>query len=198
MRISSSFVIIFLLSFLVVVIGNIAALSLNFYSSWMGYLFGVMFVGLFLLIFRKHKSGSIRLLAWVLPIIFILAVLYINFLPFGFQKDYTITIAEDGSVLSSSSQVWLQDLKGKKITNLTNVYDYGQINVVVKPRAVLRNATVNVSIINSNTSNIYLAKTNFNVSNNKWDYSWDFTKEIPNPFLLWKCLHTFLLHPLVA
>ena len=180
MKISSNFVIVFLLAFLVVIIGNIAALSLNFYQSWMGYLLGALFVVLFFLIFRKHKVGFIRILAWVLPIIFILVVLYINFLPFGFQKDYTITIAQDGSVLSSSSQVWLQDLKENKITNLTDVYDYGQINVVIKPRAVLGNATVNVSIINSNISNVYLAKTSFDVHKNKWDYSWNFTKKMPS------------------
>jgi hypothetical protein len=181
MKISKNFV-IGLLSLLVAdIVANLLSFGFGIWNQWIGWSFVAILVVLFLLIFRKHKVGFIRFLAWTLPILFILTVLYLNFLPFGFHKDYSITIGADGSVVSSSSQIYLQDMKGKMITNLSDVYTYGQVNVIVKPKAVLRNATVNISIINSNSSNVYLAKTNFSVENNNWDYFWDFTKGIPSP-----------------
>ena len=181
MKVTRSFVKGFLGVLLLVVILNIVSLIFGFYNSWMGYTAVGLVLLLFFLIFRKHKGGFIRFLAWTLPILFILFVLYMNFHPFGFHKDYTITISSDGKVISSSSQAYLQDLKGKMITNLSDVYDYGQINLIVNPKAVLRNATINVSIINTNESNVYLAKTSFNPNTNKWDYFWNFTKGVPNP-----------------
>ena len=180
MKISRTFVKWFLGLIFLVIIANIIGITLGFYKAWMAYTTLGFFIVLFFLIFRKHKAGFIRFLAWTLPILFILGVLYFNFMPFGFHNTYTLTIGEDGKVTSSSSQIHLEDLKGKVITSLSDVYNYTQVNVVVKPKAVLRNAIVNISIVNSNQSNVYLAKTNFDVSENKWDYLWNFTKGVPS------------------
>jgi len=177
MRISKNFVILFLASFLVVILGNVVALGLNFYKSWMGYLVGLMFVVLFFLIFRKHKVGFIKFLAYLLPVLFVLVVLYVNFLPFGYTSNYVVSVAEDGSVVSSSPYVWFEDAKGKKINNLSDIYSLGVINLVVSPRVVLTGANVSVSV---NGTDVYLAKLNFSAEDNDWDYFWDFTKGVPS------------------
>lgn len=182
MKVSRNFVKYFLGLILAVLILNIIVLILGIWNGAYGILLLAVVLVLFFLIFRKHKAGFIRFLAWTLPILFILGVLYVNFMPFGFHKEYSLVINQDGSITSSSSGIMLQDLKGKIISNLSDVYTYGQVNVVVKPRAVLRNAVVNITIVNSNQSNVYLAKTDFNVSKNKWDYFWDFSKYIPDTF----------------
>lgn len=72
MKISKNFVIGFLVCFMAVIIGNIAALTLDFFANWMIYLDLAFAIVLFFLIFRKHKTGFIRTLAWLLPLVLIL------------------------------------------------------------------------------------------------------------------------------
>lgn len=176
MKVSRTFVKGFLGMLLVVLVGNIAALTLGAFRPWMAYSFVGLSLILFFLIFRKHKIGFIKFLAWTLPVIFVLVILYINFLPFGFTKTYNVYVLNDGKVISDSSRVYLEDSKGKQITNLTNVYDYGTVYLVVKPYVILKNASV---FVNLTGEDVYFPLTNFNVSNISWDYNWDFTKKVP-------------------
>ncbi len=114
----------------------------------------------------------LHILAWVIPIAIILFVFYVNYLPFGYHAEYTVQVMEDGSVKSSSSAIYFEDLKGKKITNLSDVYSLGAFNAVIRPKVVMKNALVNASILGED---VYFTKLDSNIS---WDYSWDFSKNI--------------------
>jgi hypothetical protein len=177
MKISRGFVRGFLIALFVIVLANVISLVLGRWNIYYLLVFSGFLIGLFFLMFRKNQKGSIRVLAWTLPVLFILLILYINFLPFGFQKEYTMTIGYDGSVVSSSPQMYLQDMMGNKITNLAGVYNYSFVSLVLKPRFILKNAMVNASVIGDN---IYFAKTNFSAGNNSWDYLWNFSKSVPD------------------
>jgi len=146
--------------------------SLKFYALTL------LLINFLILIYFKFRSNFIKFLAFAVPLIILLFVLYINFLPFGYSKDYTISIDENGNIHSSSSRFYLEDMKGNKITNLTDVYDYGSINAVIKPSVVLRNANIEASITGDD---VYFASTDFNPDKYDWDYFWDFTKGIPSP-----------------
>jgi hypothetical protein len=187
---------------LVTILGNVLALLFDFYSSWMGWLLGIVIVAYIVNYWKIKKSKFVlkeekdlnkfvkkeekeyprlfkvlHVLAYAIPLFLLLFVFYINYLPFGYSKDYSISVLDDGTVVSSSPEIYLEDLKGRKITNLTDVYDYGSINLVVKPKVVLRNALVNASITGDD---VYFAKTNFSVTSNDWDYFWNFSAGIPN------------------
>lgn len=178
MKVSKNFVKVFLALFLVVIVGNIIGAVLGVWNQWYGWSFLGLLVVLFFLIFRKNKVGFIKVLAWALPVLLILAVLYVNFPIFGFEKEYSIQVLEDGSVVASSGLIYFEDSKGKKISNLSDVYSLGAFNLVVEPKVVLRNAVVNASI---SGEDVYFAKTDFDPLNHNWDYFWDFTQGIPSP-----------------
>ena len=127
---------------------------------------------------KPLKINWLMFLAYAIPIAILLFVLYINFLPFGFEKEYIISVDENGTVHSSSSSFYLEDPNGNKITNLTDVYDYGYINAVLEPKVNLKGATVNASI---EGDDVYFAAIDFNASEYDWDYHWDFTQGIPEP-----------------
>jgi len=104
-------------------------------------------------------------------------------MPFGYSKEYSLKVDSNGVVHSDSSSLFLQDSNNKTITTLADLYSLGQINVVLKPRMLVRNAnaTVNVS-----GNDVYINKLDFKALNldkedkgNSWSYFWDFSKEIP-------------------
>jgi len=176
MKITQKFVKWFLMILLVIIIINVLSLIFGFYQIWMAYVLLILLAGLFFLIFRKNKAGAIKFLAWLIPILLILGVLYINFLPFGYSKDYAIKIDENGDVLSNSHNVYLQDMNGTKIKKLTNFYDYGPINLIIKSKVVLKNVSVNISI---EGNEFYLPYSKEDLNKSNWDYVWDFSKGIP-------------------
>jgi hypothetical protein len=62
MRISRTFIKLFLVLLLVIVIGNVAAMIFSSYQSWMAYTTIGFFIALFSLIFRKSRMGYIKVL----------------------------------------------------------------------------------------------------------------------------------------
>ncbi|MEK6855567.1 MAG: hypothetical protein AABX66_00235 [Nanoarchaeota archaeon] len=120
---------------------------------------------------------SFRVLAFVIPILIILFFVYINYTPFGYSSSYEINISENGNVVSSSNNAYLTDLKGNKINNLSNVYDYGAINLVVNAKVVLKDASINVSIEGNDSYFTEYLPYDFS----KGDYFWNFSKRIPFP-----------------
>ena len=115
-------------------------------------------------------------LAFVIPIALLLYGLYINYLPFGWEKDYTLTIDEEGVISPVSSEVYITNLKGRKLLSLPDGVK-GQVYLMVEPRVVLKNATLNIEIQGKNVS--LGTPFELNVSETDWDYSWDFTKGVP-------------------
>lgn len=124
---------------------------------------------------ERRMKNFLRFLAYFIPLCILLYVVYLNVLPFGYSKEYTINIDNDGKVYSSSSEVYLEDLKGNKIEKLDSLY--GTVNLVVKPRAVLREASVDVSVTGDN---VYLG---VEPSISSYDYEFDFGSGIPNELI---------------
>jgi len=134
--------------------------------------------------FKKKVKDPIcwvRFAAYAIPVAFLLYVLYMNFLPFGYHKSFVINVgsADDTKV----GEFYLEpskDLSERKTAADGTTYRElnGTANVVFKPKAVLKNAEVTVSVEGEGVS-IIPPVIDFDPSTVKWDYSWDFTKEIP-------------------
>lgn len=93
----------------------------------------------------KKKLSLGYILAFVIPIAILLFFLYINFLPFGYAKDYSISINSEGDIISSSSRFYLEDLKGNKIMNVEDIGNGSIVRLVADGVVVLRNASVYVN-----------------------------------------------------
>ncbi|MEI6529372.1 MAG: hypothetical protein WCN88_03180 [Candidatus Falkowbacteria bacterium] len=122
-----------------------------------------------------------RFLGYALPLGFLLYVLYINFLPFGYHKTFIINVgsANDTTV----SEFYLepsQDLSGRKTNPDGTTYREltGMATAVFKPNVVLKDAEITVEVEGEGVSLIppYL---DFDPNSVQWDKSWDFTKGVP-------------------
>ena len=145
--------------------------------------------------FIKHfKSGLwlkspifwARFFAYAIPLSFLLYVLYMNFLPFGYNKTFIISVGskEDTDV---SKEFHLEP--SRSLSDATTSKDgstYRKLNGIAyadfKPNAVLKNAKITVSVEGDGIS-IMPPVINFNPNTINWDYSWDFTKGIPKDFI---------------
>ncbi|MEI6731924.1 MAG: hypothetical protein WCK90_04570 [archaeon] len=127
---------------------------------------------------KPIKINWLMVLAFAIPIAILLFFLYINFLPFGYANDYTMTVDQSGIVHSSSSRFYLEDAKGNKITNVSALPDGTITTLVINPWVVLKNATVNIT---ADGESVFI-NSNLKVSdlkvNNKTTF--DFSKGIPS------------------
>ena len=118
--------------------------------------------------------------AYAIPLAFLLHVLYINFLPFGYSASYTIQVGAPGDT-DSSKPFYLEpsrdlsdrltDENGKPYRTLN-----GTATAVFNPGVVLKNAEVTVSIEGDEGISIIPPVIDFDPDSIKWDYSWDFTQ----------------------
>lgn len=132
-----------------------------------------------------------RFAAYALPGAFLLYVLYWNFLPFGYDKTFTITVGAPGDT-DSSREFYLKpsDYLGEPQTVPDGMPGAGTtyrelLNstvAVFQPRAVLRNATITASVVGDGVS-IIPPHIDFDPTTVKWDYDWDFTKGVIPPGL---------------
>lgn len=122
-----------------------------------------------------------RFLGYAIPACFLLYILYINFLPFGYHKAFTINVgsANDTTV----SEFYLepsQDLSDRKTASDGTTYREltGMAKAIFKPNAILKNAEITVETTDPGISLIppYL---DFDPNSVQWDKSWDFTKGVP-------------------
>jgi len=141
--------------------------------------------------FIKHfKSGLwlkspifwARFFAYAIPLVFLLYVTYMNFLPFGYNKTFIISVGSKGDT-DSSKEFYIEP--SKSLSDATTSRDgstYRTLNGIAyvdfKPNAVLKDAEVTISVESDGVS-IIPPIINFDPNSIKWDYSWDFTKEIP-------------------
>jgi hypothetical protein len=104
-----------------------------------------------------------------------------NFLPFGYHKSFVINVgSSDDTKVGEFYLEPSKDLSERKTAADGTTYRElnGTANVVFKPKAVLKNAEITVSVEGEGVS-IIPPVIDFDPSTVKWDYSWDFTKEIP-------------------
>jgi hypothetical protein len=122
-----------------------------------------------------------RFLGYAIPLAFLLYVLYINYLPFGYHKTFTINVGAPND--TKVGEFYLEpspdlsdrktDISGKPFRELN-----GMATAVFKPNVVLKNAKITVSVEGDGVSLIppYL---DFDPNSVQWDKSWDFTKGVP-------------------
>ncbi len=141
--------------------------------------------------FLKHLRSGLwlkspifwaRFLAYAIPLTFLLYVLYMNFLPFGYNKSFVIDVGSPTD--TKVSEFYLEpskDLSESKVGPDGKTYRElnGTASVVFKPKVILKNATATISVDGEGVS-IIPPVINFDPSSiTDWDYSWDFTKGIP-------------------
>ena len=126
----------------------------------------------------KNPIFWLRFSAYAIPFAFLLYVLYWNFLPFGYNKTFTINV---GSPSDTSGEFRLEPSKylseRKTAPDGTTYRELnGDATAIFEPKAVLKNATITVSVEGDGVS-ILPPHIDFDPSTVKWDYSWDFTKK---------------------
>ncbi len=124
------------------------------------------------------RINYILVLAWAIPAAVLLAILYLNFLPFGYSKTLTIDVGgknddkgefylEKSSALGSR-----QELDGETFRFLD-----GLAYAVYEPKVVLNNATIEAEVEGDGVSFILPP----DLSQIDWDYNWNY-KNILNDF----------------
>jgi hypothetical protein len=117
-------------------------------------------------------------LAFAIPALILIYALYINFLPFGWDQSYELTIDQEGIISPVSSEIYLTNAQGRQLLSLPDGVD-GQVNVVIEPPVVIKNATVTVEI--DGDDGVYLATPlETDLSTLPWDFKWDFTTGVPS------------------
>jgi hypothetical protein len=129
----------------------------------------------------KNPIFWARFLGYAIPLSFLLYVLYINFLPFGYHKTFTITVGGPDDTKVSEFYLEPATTLSERKTNADGT-PYRELNgiatAVFKPKAVLNGAKINVSVEGEGVS-IIPPTIDFKPEEVTWDYSWDFTKQIP-------------------
>jgi len=140
------------------------------------------------------KSGSwlkspifwARFFAYAIPLTFLLYVLYLNFLPFGYNKTFIIDVGSQND--TKAGEFYLEpskDLSERKVASDGTTYRElnGSAYAVFKPKAVLKNAKIAVSVVGDGIS-IIPTVLDFDPSTiTDWDYDLDFTKEVPKDLM---------------
>jgi hypothetical protein len=117
------------------------------------------------------KPNYILIAAWVIPAAVLLTILYLNFLPFGYEKTLTINVGskndDKGEFRLEPSQFLgaRQELDGKTFRYLD-----GLAYAVYEPKVVLNNATIEAELTASSGVSFILPP---DLSNVKWDYDWN-------------------------
>ncbi len=129
----------------------------------------------------KTPEFWLRVAAYGIPLAFLLYVLYWNFLPFGYNKTFTIQV---GGPNDTSGEFYLEpsrNLSERKTASDGTTYRElnGTAYAVFKPKAVLKDAKITVSVEGEGVS-IIPPQIDFDPDSVQWDYSWDFSKEIPS------------------
>lgn len=132
----------------------------------------------------KDPIFWVRFSAYAIPLVFLLYVLYMNFLPFGYHKTFVIDVGTEGD---TSGEFYLEPartLSERKVAPDGTTYRElnGPAYAVFKPKAVLKDATITVSVEGDGVS-IIPPVIDFDPSTVTWDYQWDFTKGIPSDFV---------------
>ena len=126
-----------------------------------------------------------RFTAYAIPLSFLLYVLYINFLPFGYNKTFIIDVGSENDTKTSEFYLEPSESLSERFTvpsGITLRFLDGSATVVFKPKAVLTDAEITVW---TEDEGIFIIPPiiNFDPTTINWDYSWDFTKEVPKDLI---------------
>lgn len=119
-----------------------------------------------------NKKGFVKFLAYALPLMLLLAVLYLIYMPFGYSDSRIINVGRESDTKGSfyleesSSLGSRQMLEGNYFRGIDGV-----VYAVYKPNVILNNASVFISLEGENVSFVSMPPVNF-----IWDYDFDFNK----------------------
>ncbi len=115
--------------------------------------------------------------AYAIPLGFLLYVLYWNFLPFGYDKTFTIQVGSPGDTSGEFHLDSSPGLSEPMIAPDGTTYRTlnGMAKLVLTPGVSLRNARVSVSIDGSPGVSILPPSIDFNLNSVQWNYLWDFS-----------------------
>ncbi len=152
------------------------------------YLFAIdiiILIGLYLRKIIKKEITYVDKIGYavsiLIPLIILGYVVYMNWLPFGFEKTYVLDVGSKGDTLVTK-QIYLEksDALGEAIQEENRTYRTleGSTNIVFKPKAVLKDAIVDIEIIGDD---VYIVPPiEFDYSKYDWNLSIDFSKGIPD------------------
>ncbi len=129
----------------------------------------------------KQKSKDpifcIRFSGYVIPFIFLLYLLNINYHPFGYSKTFIINVGNKND--TNVSEFYLEPSKNLSVAKKTQSnIEYRELNgsafAIFKPHDILNSANIKVSVTGHG---VYLVPpiVKFDLSTIDWDYSWDFS-----------------------
>lgn len=135
--------------------------------------------------FLKHPIFWARFLGYTIPIGFLLTVLYLNYLPFGYHKTFTIDVGTPGD--TTVSEFYLEPSKDfSDVRTADDGTSYrelnGMVTAVFKPKAVLRNAIITVES-EGDEINLLPPTIEFDPDSEHWDYDWNFNDHIPDSLI---------------
>lgn len=124
------------------------------------------------------KINIATVIAYLIPLLILGYVIYLNWLPFGYEKTYILDVGAKGDI-DSSKELYL--VKNKDLSpiyvedNKTFRYLTGTAELVFNPKVVLRNATIDVSVTGENV----FVGSSIDFDKNDWDMFIDFSNGIP-------------------
>ncbi len=146
-------------------------------------------------IWQKIKSGKwvkdpifwVRFSAYAIPLAFLLYVLYMNFLPFGYNKTFIIEVG--GPNDTKVSEFYLEpapSLSDRLVAPDGTPYRElnGSAFAIFEPKAILKDAVITVSVegLDGQPAGVSLIPPVINLDPKtiNWDYSWNFSENIKN------------------
>ncbi|MBP7134446.1 hypothetical protein KBA73_04490, partial [Patescibacteria group bacterium] len=132
----------------------------------------------------KSPNFWAKCIGYILPISFLLYILYVNFLPFGYNKTFEIVPGSEND--TQVSEFYLEpspDLSGRQLDANGNTYRSlnGVATIIFKPKLNVKAASIDVSAEGKETL-IIPPNIAINPSDIEWDQSWNFTKGVPKVF----------------
>ncbi|MDP2947290.1 MAG: hypothetical protein Q8N88_04180, partial [Nanoarchaeota archaeon] len=173
MKITRNFVKIFFAIFVIIIVANIYFIIFKTANYWLNITFVLCYIFLFFLIFRKENAFAIKFLAWTLPILIIASFFYVNYYPFGYEKTFIVSISPEGKIIADK-RISFEDINGKRLRNITNLYSQKPITLVVNP-GINRYISANVEITGEN---VFFMENKTPECKNC--YLWNFSEQIPN------------------
>ncbi|MFA5248485.1 MAG: hypothetical protein WC415_04655 [Patescibacteria group bacterium] len=117
------------------------------------------------------KPNYILIAAWLIPAAVLLTILYLNFLPFGYEKTLTINV---GSKNDDKGEFRLEQTPAlgsrQELDGETFRYLDGLTYAVYEPKVVLNNATIEAELTASSGVSFILPP---DLTDVKWDYDWN-------------------------
>lgn len=122
---------------------------------------------------------TLQILAYAIPLGFLAYVLYINYLPFGYNKTFTIDVGAEGDT-DSSQQFYLEpspDLSEPKTAPDGTTYRElkGNTSIVFNPKVALDGAQITMNV-NGDGIEVIPPVIKFNPSTVQWNYEWNFAE----------------------